>query len=79
MHRLSHTKKVVFVKFQRSTEISKAIFLLHNPAVCLYTSHSEKRVKGKSLRSLSVKWRVSFVTVGPDDVSVICMPRASSL
>ena len=74
MHRLSHIKKVVFVKFQgkkdiifrwpirkRSTEISKAIFLLQNPVVCLNTSHSEKRVKGKSLQSLSAKWRFSFV------------------
>ena len=30
----------------------------------LYTSHSEKRVKGKYLRSLSAKWRFSFVIVG---------------
>ena len=34
-----------------SKEISQAIFLLQNPAVCLYNSHSGKRVKGRYLRS----------------------------
>ena len=78
LHSLSHTKKVFFVEFhgkkdiiflwpnrKRSTEISKAIFLLQNPAVCLYTSHSEKRVKGKSLWPLSAKWRFFVCNCGP--------------
>ena len=84
--------KVVFVKFQgkkdtafrcpnrkKSTEISKAIFLLQNPAVCLYTSHSGKRVKGKISSIISAKWRSFLVIVSPDDVSMICISRASAL
>ena len=34
-----------------SKEISQAIFLLQNPADCLYNLHSGKRVKGRYLRS----------------------------
>ena len=51
-------KRTIFLwsNRERSTDISRS-YLLQNPAVCLHTSHSEMRVKGNSLRSLSAKWR----------------------
>ena len=63
---------------KRSTEISKAIFFLQNPAVCLYFAFG-KDGKRQISSIISAKWRSSFVIVDPDDVSEVCISRASAL